>query len=285
MLEKIETIDSNIQVAKELRADTVFLIEDTDSKEVLLHIEVQTTDDKNMPKRMHDYRYLLRENYPGKDILQVVLYLGDEKPNMGNVYEKKKTGYIPLFNIKFKSSTRTEFGIIDIGTETVQKILRSRSKLLLNFLCLTERKKRKKNPNGFIEECINKGKEFFKLPEEQEILRNIYQGIIIHAPLIGANKSFVKELLKKEGVEKMIDLKELPLYEEAYEQGKKEGRLEGRTEEKQETVKRLYKLGLDIEVIAAGTELAKEEVKKIIQGMALDEQLRKTKDKNFKSKL
>ncbi|MGH2331140.1 Rpn family recombination-promoting nuclease/putative transposase [Thermoanaerobacter mathranii] len=275
---EIKVIDSSLQVSKELRADTVFLIEDTDSKEVILHVEVQTSDDEDMPKRMHDYRYFLKQNYPGREIVQAVLYLGPNKPKMKNVYEEKRIVHIPLLNIKFESSTATKFGIIDIGDKTIQEILQSRSQFLLHFLCLTERNKRSKNPNAFIEECINEAKQAFKTPEEEKMLKSVYEGIVVHSPLIGADKNFVREIIKKEGVEKMINLKELPLYEDAYKQGK----IEGKIEEKKEIIQRLFKLGADIDFISKATELPKEEIEKIRSEILIDEQLKKMKNKNIK---
>lgn len=281
--EKIEVIDSNLQVSGELRADTVFLIKGADSKEVILHVEVQTSDDEKMPKRMYDYRYFLKYNYPDKEIVQAVIYLGSKKPKMKNVYEEKRIVYIPSFNLKFESSTTTKFGIIDLGEKTIKEILQSRSHLLLHFLCLTERNRRGKNPNAFIEECINEAKETFKSPEEKEMLKSVYAGIVIHSPLIGADKNFVREIIKKEGVEKMIDLKELPLYEDAYEQGKIEGKKEGIEEEKKRIIQKLFKLGADMEFISKATELPKEEVEKIRAELLIDEQLKKTKNrKNIK---
>jgi len=281
--EEIEVIDSNLQVSGELRADTVFLIKDANSKEVILHIEVQTSDDEDMPKRMHDYRYFLKQNYPEREILQAVLYLGPDEPKMKDVYKEKRIVRIPALNIKFESSTTTKFGIIDIGDKTIQEILQSRSQLLLHFLCLAERNKRSKNPNVFIEECVNKAKQTFKTPEEKEMLKSVYAGIVIHSPLIGADKNFVKEIIKKEGVEKMIDLKELPLYEDAYEQGKIEGKIEGIEEgikegikeEKKRVIQRLFKLGADTEFISKVTELPKEEIEKIRSEFLIEEQLKK----------
>ncbi|MDP9750329.1 hypothetical protein [Thermoanaerobacter pentosaceus] len=267
---EIEIVDSNLQISEELRADTVFLIRNKGSRDTLLHIEVQTSDDENMPKRMHNYRYFLNKNYPGKDILQVVLYLGPEKPKMKNVYEEGKTVEIPMLDIKFVSLTRTEFGIIDIGEKTVDQILQSRIRFFLNFLCLAEREKRKQNPNAFIKECINKAKESFESPKEKEMLKTVYEGIAVHATLAGADKTFIKNLFKKEEVRKMIDLKDLPLYEEAVEQGKIEGKIEGEIEAKIKVARKLFKKGIDIRDIAEVTEMPKEEIEKIIKEEAVD---------------
>ncbi|MBE3591714.1 MAG: hypothetical protein IMW84_02175 [Thermoanaerobacter sp.] len=131
---EVEVIDSNLQVLGELRADTVFLIKSVGSKEVILHVEVQTSDDEDMPKRMHDYRYFLKYNYPDKEICQAVIYLGSKEPKMKDIYEEKRIVYIPSLNIKFESSTATKFGIIDIGARTIKEILQSRNHFLLHFL-------------------------------------------------------------------------------------------------------------------------------------------------------
>ncbi|UZQ81838.1 Rpn family recombination-promoting nuclease/putative transposase [Thermoanaerobacter sp. RKWS2] len=256
---EIEITDSNVQISAELRTDTVFLIKNKGSNDVILHIEVQTSNDEDMAKRMHDYRFFLKERYPGKDILQMVFYIGREKPRMKNVYEEKIVVNVPQLNVNFVSMTKTEFGIIDIGEKTVEQILRSRNHLLLSFLCLAERDKRNKNPNAFIKDCIEKAKESFKAPEEQGMLKTVYEGIAVHAPLAGVDKNFVRELFKDMEVNAMIDVKQLPLYEDVYEEGKIQGKIEG----KMEVAKKLLKLGMDIDKILEITELSKEDLEKI----------------------
>lgn len=57
----------------------------------------------------------------------------------------------------------------------------------------------------------------------------------------------------------MIDLKQLPLYEDVYEEGKIQGKIEG----KMEVAKKLLKLGMDIDKILEITELSKEDLEKI----------------------
>ncbi|EDP73152.1 hypothetical protein HG1285_08971, partial [Hydrogenivirga sp. 128-5-R1-1] len=65
---------------------------------------LQTQNDKNMPFRMLEYYLLLKQRYPNKPIKQMVLYVGDGKPNMPNFLETDKL----KFNYELKDIKEIE---------------------------------------------------------------------------------------------------------------------------------------------------------------------------------
>ncbi len=79
-------LDNTFPSTKERVADLVLELEDGS----IFHLELQTQNDKNMPFRMLEYYLLLKQRYPKKHIKQMVLYVGDGKPNMPNSLETDK---------------------------------------------------------------------------------------------------------------------------------------------------------------------------------------------------
>ena len=82
----VKILDNTFPSTKERVADLVLELEDNS----IFHLELQTQNDKNMPFRMLEYYLLLKQRYPDKPIKQMVLYVGDGKPNMPNFLETDK---------------------------------------------------------------------------------------------------------------------------------------------------------------------------------------------------
>jgi len=79
----VKILDNTFPSTKERVADLVLQLED----DTIFHLELQTQNDKNMPFRMLEYYLLLKQRYPDQPIIQMVLYVGDGKPNMPNFLE------------------------------------------------------------------------------------------------------------------------------------------------------------------------------------------------------
>ena len=93
-------LDNTFPSTKERVADLVLELEDGS----IFHLELQTQNDKNMPFRMLEYYLLLKQRYPNKPIKQMVLYVGDGKPNMPNFLETDKL----KFNYELKDIKEIE---------------------------------------------------------------------------------------------------------------------------------------------------------------------------------
>ncbi len=73
-----EILDNTFPAVKERKADLILELEDGS----IFHLELQTKNDKNMPFRMLEYYLLLKQRYKDRTIKQLVLFVGDGKPNM-----------------------------------------------------------------------------------------------------------------------------------------------------------------------------------------------------------
>ncbi len=85
----VKILDTSFPSIKERRADAIFELEDGS----IFHLEIQTKPDKNMPYRLIEYYVLISNNYPGRKIIQMVLYVGDGSPSMENKIENENLIY------------------------------------------------------------------------------------------------------------------------------------------------------------------------------------------------
>jgi predicted transposase/invertase (TIGR01784 family) len=60
-----------------IRADSMILLT---NKNLILHVEFQTVPDRKMGFRMLDYRVRAHRKFPGKQMRQVVIQYGSDKP-------------------------------------------------------------------------------------------------------------------------------------------------------------------------------------------------------------
>ncbi len=83
-----EILDTNFPSVHENKADLVAKLED----DTVFHLEIQSTNDKNMPLRMIKYALLIYEKYKIYP-KQLVLYIGDKKLNTPNHLSFEKLSY------------------------------------------------------------------------------------------------------------------------------------------------------------------------------------------------
>jgi hypothetical protein len=85
----IKILDNTFPTIKERKADLVIELEDNS----IFHLELQTYPDKNMPLRMLEYRVLLMQKYPNREIRQMVLYVGDGAPRMESSINERNLSF------------------------------------------------------------------------------------------------------------------------------------------------------------------------------------------------
>jgi predicted transposase YdaD len=73
----VKILDNTFPSVKERKADLILEMEDGS----IFHLELQTNNDKDMHYRMLNYYGLIKARYK-KPTIQMVLYVGDGKPNM-----------------------------------------------------------------------------------------------------------------------------------------------------------------------------------------------------------
>jgi len=82
----VKILDNAFPSVKERKADLLLELEDGS----IFHLELQTNNDSKMHFRMAEYYLLIKRRYKNKFILQMVLYVGDGKPNMPNKIKRHK---------------------------------------------------------------------------------------------------------------------------------------------------------------------------------------------------
>jgi len=222
----IKILDNTFPSTKERVADLVLELEDGS----IFHLELQTQNDKNMPFRMLEYYLLLKQRYTNKPIKQMVLYVGDGKPNMENTLE--------LDNLKFT------YKLKDIKEIECKELLESNSleDKILAVLCKVE---------DFERYIFSLADELLKLPEKQ---RNDYIAKLLitlnYRPKLKEKLTFILEErdMPLTITEEMI--KNDPFFKKA----------------KKEDIRKLYqKLKLSPQQIAEVLELPIEFVEKVIK--------------------
>jgi len=213
-------LDNTFPSTKERVADLVLQLEDGS----IFHLELQTQNDKNMPLRMLEYYMLLKQRYPNKPIKQMVLYVGDGKPNMENT--------IKTDNLNFS------YQLKDIKQIKCKELLESSSleDKILAVLCKVE---------DFEKYIFSLSNELLKLPEKQ---RSDY----IVKLLIALNyrpklKVKLKTLMEERKMPITITeemAKKDPFYDWGFkkgvETGLKEGLEKGKEEAKKEIARNMY---------------------------------------------
>ncbi|MDW8087854.1 MAG: Rpn family recombination-promoting nuclease/putative transposase, partial [Candidatus Calescibacterium sp.] len=110
---EIKPIPQEMQVGK-LVADFLAIVKLKDGTEFILHVEFQTRNDPDMPKRMLRYFSIIFSGH-NLPIRQIVIYLGNEELTMSNKIDMKSGG----------TSISYEYEIIDLKEVQAEKFLES----------------------------------------------------------------------------------------------------------------------------------------------------------------
>ena len=236
--EEAKVLDSQLPEISYRQADMILELPD----DTLLHIEIQSYNDKSMALRMLGYYYHIYSKYK-KDITQVVLYVGKEDMKMENSLELKN------LNLKYN--------LINIADIDSSYFLDSSSidDNVIAILCKTD------NGRELVNAVLNKLKNL-----EEKNAKNYIKKLFEISMLRDFDIILKKEVLT---MPIRIDPKDSVLYKDGVEEGREEGRKEGRKEGSKkkeiEDILELHKnLKLPAKTIAQGLNLDIEYVEKIL---------------------
>jgi len=219
-------LDNTFPVIKERKADFVVELEGGS----IFHLELQTYPDKNMPLRMLEYRVLLMQKYPNKEIRQMVLFVGDRTPKMKNSINDK--------NLSFS------YELKHIKELSCRELMESPQ--MEAVLCNVE------NPERYFNDLFQ---ELLKLPEKEraDYIRKLLTALHYRPKL----KMVLKRLLEERKMPLTITeemMKQDPFFQE------------GKLEAKKEDAQKLYlKLKLPAEQIAEILDIPLSLVRKAIK--------------------
>jgi|SRR5690625_94416 len=209
---------------------------------IIIHVEPQSTYERNFNKRMFQYYTLLYNRYR-KPILPIAVYSYDEKRDGQNSYE--------MFVTDFKVVS-FQFLKVQLSTKNWRKFLTSDNPVAAALLS---------KMNYSESERIMVIRAFFrmlirmKLPdEESEFLMRFFEHYL---KLDEKEEEQLMSNLKY--TDDWEEIKKLPISWE--EHGIKKGRVEGR----EETAIKLMEEGVDISLIKKVTELSEERIKELME--------------------
>ena len=230
-------LDNTFPTIKERKADLVVELEDS-SISSIFHLELQTHPDKNMPLRMLEYRVLLMQKYPNREIRQMVLFVGDGAPKMESSINDKNL----YFSYKLKD-------VKELSCKELMESSQMEDKILA-VLCNVE------NPERYFNDLFQ---ELLKLPEKERAdhIRKLLTALHYRPKL----KIVLKRILEERKMPLTITeemMKQDPFFQEGLERGKLKAQ--------REAILNLYKeLNLPPEKIAKVLKVSEDFVKEVIK--------------------
>jgi predicted transposase/invertase (TIGR01784 family) len=223
-----------VELRKQLnrKADFVFEVNQAD-KRSLLHIEIQSKEDKQMLKRMYMYSALLYDKFdlPVKQVVFSLL----EKTQMQNTLDMGYFAYsyklVSLYEIPYK------------------EFLKEKETLVFAILGKYER-----------QELLNVLKNIIKTAQNKKMSKEEIRELILDLEILGKKRNLEKniKILIPTLMPLDISLYDSPSFREAIEKGKIEGKIE--------TAKAFLILGKNtLEEIAQATGLPLEQIQKLTQ--------------------
>jgi predicted transposase/invertase (TIGR01784 family) len=246
-LNRLEPTELSIEL---IRADALFY----GTENEILHLEIQTNPDPNIPFRSLDYKTRIYRKYPDKQIIQVVIYL-------------KRTNSDLVRQTKFEiPGTVHTFQVIRLWEQPTELFLNAPGLLPLAVLSNTlnqeetlrqvaEKIDRLENPK--IQSTISDitailaGLSLDKVLIRQILRRDIMQESVVYQAIL--------EEGEQKGLQKGIAIGE----QRGKESGRQEGRQEGMTEAKATIARNLLSIGIPVEQVATATELTIEAIQQL----------------------
>ena len=233
----VKILDNTFPAVKERRADLILELEDKS----IFHLELQTQNDKNMIFRMLEYYTLLKQKYKNKKVKQMVLYVGDGKPNMQNTLKTD--------NIKFS------YEIKDIKDIECKELLQSDSleDKILAVLCKVE---------DFEKYIFTLVEDLLKLPEKQraDYIRKLLIALDYRPKLM-----MKLNLLLEEKQMPLTITEEMLKQNPFYQRGLKEGIEKGIEKGLKEAVIRLYESGKTPKEISKLLKMSIDEINRLLK--------------------
>jgi predicted transposase/invertase (TIGR01784 family) len=251
ILNRLEPTELSIEP---IRADALFYATENE----ILHLEIQTNPDPNIPFRSLDYKTRIYRKYPDKQIIQVVIYL---KPTNSDLVKQTK------FEIP---GTVHTFQVIRLWEQPTELFLNAPGLLPLAVLSNTL------NQEGTLRQVAEKI-DRLENPKIQSTISNItaiLAGLSLDKGLIRQilrrdvmQESVIYQEILEEGVQKGIAIGEQRGKESGRQEGRKEGitigEQRGSKEAKAIVARNLLSIGIPVEQVATATELTLEEIQQL----------------------
>jgi predicted transposase/invertase (TIGR01784 family) len=225
-----------------IRADALIYTGD----DQILHIEIQTSPDPNIPFRLLDYRTRLYRKFPDQQVKQFVIYL---KPTNSDLVKQTR------FEIP---GTVHQFQVVRLWEQPTELFLNTPGLLPLAVLSDTSNQ----------EETLRQVAKMIDQLENPNSQSTISDITAILAGLL-LDKAVISRVLRRDIMQESVVYQEILEVgvqkgrQEGRQVGLDEGRQEGMIEAKEIIAKNLLSIGIPAEQVAVATELSLEEVQQL----------------------
>jgi len=248
---------------KSLAADVVYNCQLSTSEEVYctILIEHKSYDDPHVGFQIGSYVFgAYRKNIKNKEDLKLIIPI--LFCHHGEKYAYKSIAsffdqYPPILRIFIPIVDPLVFLVQDMSDESIMAI----RNVAMNTMFISQ--KHRNHPAHLFEKLSNI-LESLQTKEE----RNSFDTIIVYVLTVFEKQIGIIDILK-ENIDKPINKLLMTLYDEIELKGKIEGKIEGELKNQRQTVINGFKNGLEIKMISNITQLAEEEVIKILQAEGL----------------
>ena len=236
----ISFVDKELQRVEKREADLVILCK-KDNKDIILHIEIQNSNDKKMLNRMLRYYADIKHIYPNIAVEQHLIYIGKDRLNIKN--------YISEDRIEFS------YNLIDmhnIDCEEMIEIDKPES-LILAILCDFKNKDE-------LEVLLYIIKRLKELSGDNE---HKFSEYMLTLEILSTNIDLKEKLKEAEKMLRDVRYEELPSYEIGLERGIERGIQKGKFESKiEDALIMIKKFKIDIKDVAKELSIPIEEIQK-----------------------
>jgi predicted transposase YdaD len=245
--EQVELLETEQHRIELRRADLVCRVQKKDSKErFILHIEIQNTNDKQMPLRMLRYFTDIQFAYPEESVCQFLIYIGKKHLTMSNIFLARDFEY--------------RYHILDLRELDCQEMLRrdTPDALVLAILCDFK----DKPVNDVIAYIIRR---LYELVNGDD---NRFRQYMTMLEILSDNRDLQPNIKEVEAMLTDIRMEQLPSYQLAFEKGQSQGIEQGITEGIEQGIEKVAVslLGLlSHEVIASKTGLPLARIKELAE--------------------
>ncbi len=227
-----EVLETSFPKVEERRVDLLTRLED----DTLFHLEIQSINDKLMPKRMLKYASLIYENYD-EFPKQMVLYVGDR-------------------DIKIRSKIKTKnlrynYEVKDIREFDCSKLIESKDIADNIIAILCNIKDIDKLFTKLQEKLLNLDNK-----KREDYLRKLFYLLRLRPDLNEIYNNKKQEELKMPFI---IEKERDPLYKDGLQKGAEKGSIETKVA----IAKAMLKQKMDVDIIAKLTGLTKNEIEKL----------------------
>jgi predicted transposase/invertase (TIGR01784 family) len=213
----IQWLDVSFPQIGELKADLVFQAQ-LEQGDCLFHLELQSTNDKDIHHRMLRYWSYISQHYQ-LPVYQTVLYMGAKPMNMPSGFQREVDGYNHL---------KYHFRLVDLSQVTPEELLALQDPAFLTLLPLSSLVQNQ-SPNE-LQSCVDlllKYTQDTDLEKRRSLLlrTEIFSGLRFQPQMI-------EDIFRE--VEQMLIIEESAGYQRIFEKGLTKGIQKGRQEGRQE---------------------------------------------------